>query len=232
MNKCVVALLLIVSLESCASLIGETDYAVVPDLAGIGCLRIGETRQKISESLDSCYLAYRPFLRSHGSCIDYVTVSRNKMLQRAEIPFDIPDKYNKNYHRYSATLIISEELAVADVELYFWKDTLHAIKLGNAIAGTRDVAEAMIWKYGKGKGYYKKTSTTENQLHKWGNDKCIARYKSDVTYTLGSNGLVNGVKSWFHEIHIVKNDIRMQQRIDKYMHEADSLWHAGAYRDL
>lgn len=205
-------------------------YAIAESLKGIGCIRLGETRKEVAAALDSCYLAYRPYLKKHYNSIDFVTVERNKMLEYVD-PWstDTPDTYNKDYRRYYATVIISEQLATDKVELYFWRDTLQKIKIGNNNTRAKDIAEAMIWKYGKGEGYYRKTSNEEDQLHKWGNDRCVATYHGKIEYTLNREGLANGVRSWYHSIEITLNDTHMQRRINKYLHEADSLWTADSY---
>ena len=205
------------------------EYAIAESLKGIGCIRLGETRKEVAAALDSCYLAYRPYLKKHYNNIDFVTVERNKMLKYVG-PWstDTPDTYNKEYRRYHATLIISEQLALDNINLYFWRDTLQKIRIGNDLRA-KDIAEAMIWKYGKGQGHYKKTATEEDQLHKWGNDKCVAVYQGNIKYTLNGQGLANGVSSWYQVIEMALNDYKMQQRIDEYLHQADSLWNASTY---
>ena len=208
-------------------------YAIAESLKGIGCIRLGETRKEVAAALDSCYLAYQPYLKKHYNSIDFVTVERNKMLEYVG-PWstDTPDTYNKDYRRYYATVIISEQLATDKVELYFWRDTLQKIRIGNNNTKSKDIAEAMIWKYGKGEGYYKKTSNEEDQLHKWGNDRCVATYHGKTEYTLNREGLANGIRSWYHSIEITLNDTDMQRRINKYLHEADSLWTADTYSGI
>lgn len=205
-------------------------YAVVESLKGIGCIRLGETKTQVAAALDSCYLEYRPYLKQHYNRIDYVTIKRNDMLKYVG-PWstDTPDTHNKDYRRYHATLIVSDQLAIDRVELYFWRDTLQKIRIGNNNTKAKDIAEAMIWKYGKGEGYYRKTSNEEDQLHKWGNDRCVATYHGKIEYTLNREGLANGVRSWYHSIEIMLNDTLMQRRINKYLHEADSLWTADSY---
>lgn len=207
----------------------EPDYAIVANLNGLGCIRLGETHDQVAAALDSCYIAYRK-LRSSYDMIDHARVKRDNMLKYVGPQYgDTPDKYNKDYRRYHATLIISEELAANQVELYFWRDTLQKIVLNNGITNTRDFAEAMIWKYGSGKGYHNKKAGIESQLHKWGSDRCVATYQGKTEYILNSEGLANGVRSWYHFIEIKLNDTDMQRRIDAYLHEADSLWAADTY---
>lgn len=204
-------------------------YAVVESLKGIGCIRLGETKTQVAAALDSCYLEYRPYLKQHYNRIDYVTIKRNDMLKYVG-PWstDTPDTHNKDYRRYHATLIVSDQLAIDRVELYFWRDTLQKIRIGNDWK-VKEIAEAMIWKYGKGEGHYKKTATEEDQLHKWGNDKCVAAYQGNIKYLPNSQGLVSDILSWYHVIEILLNDINMQARINEYLHEADSLWKATSY---
>ena len=206
------------------------EYKITESLKGIGCIRLGESAKEVAAALDSCYMEYKPYLKSHANRIDYVSIQRNAMLKYVG-PWstDTPDTYNKDYRRYYATVIISEQLATDNVELYFWRDTLQKIRIGNNNTKAKDIAEAMIWKYGKGEGYYRKTSNEEDHLHKWGNDRCVATYHGKIEYTLNREGLANGVRSWYHSIEIMLNDTHMQRRINKYLHEADSLWTADSY---
>ena len=209
------------------------EYKITESLKGIGCIRLGESAKEVAAALDSCYMEYKPYLTSHNNSIDYVSIKRKAMLEYVG-PWstDTPDTYNKDYRRYYATVIISEQLAADKVELYFWRDTLQKIRIGNNNTRAKDIAEAMIWKYGKGEGYYKKTSNEEDQLHKWGNDRCVATYHGKTEYTLNREGLANGIRSWYHSIEITLNDTDMQRRINKYLHEADSLWTADTYNGI
>lgn len=210
----------------------EPTYAYAEDLKGLGPIKMGSSLDEVTQVLDSNYLNYHDVIRKNGGSIDFVSVSRNKMLQYVGPSLiDTPDTYNTDYRRYRATLIISERLAVEDVELYFWHDTLHKITLLNRI-GTDEVGEGLIHKYGEGVGPKKKTSSRIEEVHRWGNDLCVATYVRDITYTLNSQCLASGVQSWFRRIDITLSDERMNKKIENYLNHADSLHHADRYSGI
>lgn len=196
-------------------------------------MQIGDSREDVAKALDSCYLAYQSYLQNHLQSIDHTTITRGCMLRYAgPSSTDTPDQFNKDYRRYYATLIISEELATDKVELYFWRDTLHKIHVSNSDSKTRDIAKAMIYRYGDGEGFYNKTADRENQRHIWGNDRVIAQYKGDIRYCLNNSGIVSSIDRMFQDITITLNNPDMSRRIDEYLHEADSLWRQSKYNGI
>lgn len=207
-------------------------YTLVEELNGLGCIKLGESINNVRQSLDSNYLNYQDVIRKNRGRIKHVTISRNRMLQyKGPSTIDIPDKYNTDYCRYHATIIISEELAVENVELYFWRDTLHRISLLNRI-GTNEIGEAMIYKYGEGEGPKLKTASRSEESHNWGNDFCIASYISNITYQLNSQGLASGIESWFHRIDITLRDHSMNKEITRYLEQSDSLYRNDKYKNI
>ena len=202
------------------------DYKQVDNLVGIGCIRIGESVAQVTAAIDSMY-------SQHKSMLNHEYIKKQDMINYVgPKTFDIPDKYNEYYRRYHATVVISETLIAEEVELFFWRDTLHMIKLSNSNPQTREVAQGMIWKYGNGEGYCEKSATKAKELHKWGNETCVATYKGETTYILNNDGLACGIDRWYHNIEIKLNDLNVDKRIDNYLHEADSLWHEGSYANL
>ena len=172
-------------------------------------------------------------IKKNFNSIDYVTIKRNEMLMRVEpLSYKAPSSYTPNHAEYEVTLIFSEDLAVDGIKAYFWADTLYRIHIPNSITKSQEIGEGLIMKYGDGIGYYDKNSNTEDQLHRWGNDNCIATYRGKNTYNLNSQGLASGVASWFHEVEIIKNDLNLMQGIENYLHQADSLWQVDRYKGL
>lgn len=207
-------------------------YTFAEGLNGLGCIKLGSSVDKVKQSLDSNYLNYRDVIRRNRGSIDYVKISRNTMLQyKGPSSIDTPDKYNTDYRRYHATIILSEELAVENVELYFWRDTLHRISLLNHL-GTDDIGEAMIYRYGEGAGHKLKTASRTEQEHNWGNDLCTATYIGNITYRLNSQGIASGIDRWFHRIDITLRNERMNYDIKQYLERADSLYRNDKYKNI
>lgn len=230
MIKIVCLFIASIVLVSCTS--NVEPYAYAEELDGIGCLRLGDSYKDVKAALDSNYLNYRDVIRKNHGSINFVDINRNKMIYyKGPSPIETPDKYNTDYKKYEATLIISEELAVKEVELYFWHDTLHKISFLNRI-GTDEVAEALIYKYGEGAGPKKKTGSRTEEVHIWGNDLCVATYVGNITYSLNSQGLASGVQSWFHRIDITLSEERMNNEITRYLEHADSLYQASKYNGI
>lgn len=201
-------------------------YKEIPALKGIAYITLGKTFQDIKNAIDSSYAANKQLLKENY-------IDKSEMLTYEKPTYgDIPDKYNKNYLEYEAVIVISDELISEKAHLFFWKDTLQRIWFSNSDPVSRKIGEAMVWKYGEGEGFYNKTTNDESQLHLWGNNYCIARYKGSTTYTIGSNGLANGIDRWFHEVEIKLNDSEMEKRISAYLHEADSLWKESSYGNI
>ena len=212
-------------------------YKYVENLNGIGCLTIGMTSSEAKKALDSVYSVYSNYLKKNFNRIDYVTIKRNEMLKKVEpLSYKAPSSYIPNHTEYEVTLIFSEDLATDRVKTYFWNDTLYRIHIPNSLSKAQEIGEGLIIKYGDGIGYYDKTSDTEDQLHRWGNDHCLATYRGKTTYNLNSQGLASGVASWFHEVEIIKNDLNFTQKIENYLQQADSLWqvekNAAKYKNL
>lgn len=212
-------------------------YKYVENLNGIGCLKIGMTREEVKKALDSLYSAYSSHLKKNYNRIDYVTIKRTEMLKQVEpLSYKAPSSYVPNHTEYEVTLIFSEDFATDRVKAYFWNDTLYRIHIPNSLTKAQEIGEGLITKYGSGIGYYDKNSNTEDQLHRWGNDYCLTTYRGKTTYNLNSQGLPSGVASWFHEVEITKNDLNLTQKIETYLHQADSLWqverNATKYKNL
>lgn len=208
-------------------------YKVVENLNGIGCLKIGMTSSEARKALDSLYSAYSSYLKNNFNRIDFVSIKRNEMLQRVEpLSYKAPSSYTPNHTVYEVILIFSEDFAVEKVKAYFWSDTLYRIHIPNSVIQAHEIGEGLITKYGDGIGFYDKNSKTEDQLHRWGNDHCITTYRGNTTYNLNSQGLASGVASWFHEVEIIKNDLDLTQKIENYLHQADSLWQVDRYKNI
>lgn len=207
-------------------------YTFAEGLNGLGCIKLGSSVDKVKQSLDSNYLNYRDVISRNRGSIDGVKISRNTMLQyKGPSSIDTPDKYNTDYRRYHATIILSEDLAVGNVELYFWRDTLHRISLLNH-PGTDDIGEAMIYRYGEGVGHKLKTASRTEQEHNWGNDLCTATYIGYITYRLNSQGIASGIDRWFHRIDITLRNERMNYDIKQYLERADSLYRNDRYKNI
>lgn len=243
MKKLIIAaIVLIVAIAAVVSFRGmqmssqiapKPTYQVVEDLNGIGCLRIGMTSSEAKKVLDSLYSAYSSYLKKNYNSIDYVRIKRNEMLKLVEpLSYKAPSSYTPNHTEYEVTLIFSEDFAVERVKAYFWSDTLYRIHVPNSVIQANEIGEGLITKYGDGIGYYDKNSNTEDQVHRWGNDHCIATYRGKTTYNLNSQGLASGVASWFHEVEIIKNDLDLTQKIENYLHQADSLWQVDRYKNI
>ena len=208
-------------------------YKFVENLNGIGCLRIGMTSSEAKKVLDSLYSAYSSYLKKNYNSIDYVRIKRNEMLKRVEpLSYKAPSSYTPNHTEYEVTLIFSEDFAVERVKAYFWSDTLYRIHVPNSVIQANEIGEGLITKYGDGIGYYDKNINIEDQLHRWGNDHCIVTYRGKTTYNLNSQGLASGVASWYHEVEIIKNDLDLTQKIENYLHQADSLWQVDRYKNI
>lgn len=211
----------------------KPSYKVVENLNGIGCLKIGMTTSEVKKALDSLYSAYGWYLKKNFNSIDFVTIKRNEMLKRVEpLSYEAPSSYTPNHIEYEVILIFSEDLAADRIKAYFYADTLYRIHIPNTISKAQEIGEGLITKYGEGIGYHDKNSNTEAQLHRWGNDDCLATYRGETTYNLNSQGLASGVASWFHEVEIIKNDLHLTKKIENYLHHADSLWQADRYKNL
>lgn len=208
-------------------------YKYVENLNGIGCLQIGMTSSEANKALDSLYLAYSTYLRNNYNSIDYVSIKRNEMLKKVDpLSYKAPSSYTPNHTEYDVKLIFSEDFAIDRVRVYFWADTLYRIHIPNSITKAQEIGKGLITKYGEGIGYYNKTSDTEDQLHRWGNDNCLITYRGKTTYNLNSQGIASGVASWFHEVEIINNDLNLTKVIENYLHQADSLWQVDKYKNL
>ena len=231
MKKIIIGIILIVSIIAIVLLqpekeIQQIKYKYTADIKGIGCLQLGESFSQVSAALDSSYLKRQKELVQKY-------IRRTEMLKYAEPnSIEIPERYNTDYRKYLATVIISEELIAENVILYFWRDTLQRIWFSNNNHSTRDIGKALIWKYGEGEGYQSKTANRNEELHLWGNDLCIAKYESNITYKIDNEGFLKGVERWFQEVDIRINNTELDQRIVNYLRIADSLWTADTYSDL
>lgn len=226
MKRIVIILASAVLLAGCRQVPSAIQYKLVPELDGLGCIRIGASFDEVSDSIDSSYTANREILsRKH--------IRRSEMFRKDKLPYvRTPEKYTSDYSCYEATVFVSEDLVIEKADLFFWKDTLHRIWISNSNHCAKDVGEALIWKYGSGEGYYRKSSASENQMHLWGNEFCVAKYQGDITYVLGGNGMAKGVDKWFHEVDIRLNRHGIEDRISDYLHKADSIWKNEAFDDL
>lgn len=231
MKKIIIGIVLIVGIIAIVLFlpgkeIQQMKYKYTADIKGIGCLRLGESFSQVSAALDSSYLKWQEVL-------DQEYIRRTEMLKYAEPnSIEIPELYNADYRKYLATVVISKELIAENVTLYFWKDTLQRIWFSNNNHSTYDIGKALIWKYGEGEGYQSKTANRNEELHLWGNDLVVAKYESNITYKIDSDGFPKGVEKWFQEVDIRINNTGLDQRIVHYLRIADSLWTADTYRDL
>ena len=226
MKKIILILTCAITIIGCNSPATNAEYKLTPELLGLGCIRLGSSFQEVSQSIDSSYMVNKTLL-------DSKYIRKSEMLENSKLMYSkIPQKYTSEYRCYQATLVISDDLIIENAQLYFWRDTLHRIWISNSNACAGDVGNALVWKYGTGEGYYSKTNNRESQQHLWGNDFCIANYKSDVSYIIGDNGLAKGVGKWFREVDIRLNNPSIEQRIANYLNRADSLWKADTYNGI
>lgn len=195
-------------------------YKYVENLNGIGCLKIGMTSSEVKIALDSMYNSYNNYLKSHVDYIDGVRVKRKELLKLVK-PYsdETPLENIPNYREYEATLIFSEDFAIDRIKTYFWSDTLYRIHVPNSQYKTKQVGEGLLFKYGDGIGHNRKDGNNEDQLHRWGNDKCIVTYTGRTTYY--SDG-----PRWFYDVEVITTDLNLPSEVKAYLQAADSLWQA------
>lgn len=193
-------------------------YKYIENLNGLGCLKIGMTTSEVQKALDDMYLTYKDFLKKNYNSIDFVSIERNKMLNKLEpSSYKAPSAYIPNHTEYEVTLIFSENFAADRIQAYFWKDTLYRIYIPNYRPSTKEIGEGLIYKYGEGVGHSKKDGMYEDQLHRWGNEKCL------VTYTGRTIKHSEGPR-YFYNIEVITQNHSLTDEIETYLDKADSLW--------
>lgn len=198
-------------------------YKFVENLNGIGCLKIGMTTSEAHKALDSLYLSHKRDV--------YYYIDRDEVLKLAKPLFEdeAPVEYHPNHKKYDATLILSKDLVVESIDLYFWADTLYRIVIPNSLSKTKTIGDGLVFKYGEGLGHNQQNGIYENQLHKWGNDRCL------VTY-IGRTEESDRGPTFFYNIEVITSDSELEYTVKKYLDKADSLWvadrNAKLYKDL
>ena len=206
-------------------------YKYVENLNGIGRLKIGMTSSEVKRRLDSVYLDHHGLInKKRLSVVDSIGIKYAKIFELVK-PYkeEMPLEYYPNYREYRAQLILSEDFIVNEVELYFWSDTLYRIHFPNSKFETKQVGEGLLYKYGDGIGHNKKDGNNEDQLHRWGNDRCIVTYIGKTTYY--SDG-----PRWFHDVEVITQDLNLTDKIETYLDNAEDAWqsekNAAKYKNL
>ena len=196
-------------------------YTYVENVTGLGCLKIGSTISEVKAAIDSNY-------HSTGHRKESSVLQQHDFIYEC----DAPAEYLEEYKKYKASIYLSEDNKIKDIELKFFRDSLFSVALLNTNMDADDVGKAFILKYGKGKGFCRKTADSLDEYHCWGNEICKISFAKQIKYSLNSQGIANSVYSRFCTFIVEKNDPELDIRIEQYLKEAEKSWNVKQYEKL